>query len=53
MKDESLDLKQQIAKLSNQMDLMARKKDEMDHTAKILSKSIKQNEAAVDHLKYD
>jgi len=27
-------------------------KDEMDHTAKVLSKSIKQNEVAVDKLRY-
>ena len=34
------------------MEMMARKKDEMDHTAKILSKSIKQNEMAVEKLRY-
>ena len=46
-----MDLKQQISKLTSQMDMMARKKDEIDHTAKILTKSIKQNEIAVERLR--
>ena len=45
-------MRQQISKLTNQMDMMARKKDEMDHSARILLKSIKQNEMAVEKLKY-
>lgn len=50
--DESVDLKQKIAQLTSKMEMMARKKDEMDHTSKILAKSIKQNEMAVEKLKY-
>lgn len=46
-----MDLKKEMAKLTNKMEMMARKKDEMDHTAKILTKSIKQNEVAVEKLR--
>ena len=48
LQSESLDLNQRILKLNNQMGLMARKKEEMDRTSKILKKSIDQNERAVD-----
>lgn len=51
LQSESLDLNQRILKLNNQMGLMARKKEEMDRTAKILKKSIDQNERAVEKLK--
>ena len=51
LQSESLDLNQRILKLNNQMGLMARKKEEMDRTSKILKKSIDQNERAVEKLK--
>ncbi|XP_067933095.1 coiled-coil domain-containing protein 178-like [Watersipora subatra] len=53
LKEDSNDLKQQLAKLTTQMEMMARKKDEMDHTARILTKSIRHNETAVERLKKD
>ena len=51
LQSESLDLNQRILKLNNQIGLMARKKEEMDRTSKILKKSIDQNERAVEKLK--